>query len=182
WDPLDYEGTFLDDDASVFQADIEWLFSAKITFGCNPPKNDRFCPDNTVTRGQMAAFLSRALHLPDGPSAGFSDTGESIFADDIDKLAAAGITYGCHDGTRFCPDNPITREQMAAFLVRALGYSTQANDPFTDDDTSQFETDIEKLAAAQVTLGCNPPANTLFCPKQPVTRGQMAAFLHRALG
>lgn len=182
WDPLDYEGTFFDDDASVFQADIEWLFSANITFGCNPPKNDRFCPDNTVTRGQMAAFLSRALKLPAAPSAGFTDTGGSIFAAEIDKLAAAGITKGCHDGTRFCPDSPITREQMAAFLVRALGYSAQANDPFTDDDGSQFETEIEKLAAAKVTLGCNPPANTLFCPKQPVTRGQMAAFLHRALG
>ncbi|VAV92897.1 hypothetical protein MNBD_ACTINO02-2304 [hydrothermal vent metagenome] len=32
-----------------------------ITLGCNPPDNDRFCPDNVVTREQMAAFLQRAL-------------------------------------------------------------------------------------------------------------------------
>ncbi len=182
WDPLDYQGSFLDDDASVFQADIEWLFAANITFGCNPPKNDRFCPNNSVTRGQMAAFLTRALNLSAAPSAGFIDTTGHIFAADIDKLAAAGITRGCGDGTRFCPDSPVTREQMAAFLVRALSYTDQADNPFTDDDGSQFEIEIEKLAAAGVTLGCNPPANTLFCPKQSVTRGQMAAFLHRALG
>jgi hypothetical protein len=55
-------------------------------------------------------------------------------------------------------------------------------DPFWDDDGSVFEADIEALAAAGVTRGCNPPHNTRFCPEQPVTRGQMAAFLARALG
>ena len=45
-----------------------------------------------------------------------------------------------------------------------------------------FEADIEWLAAEGVTRGCNPPTNTLFCPEDPVTRAQMAAFLHRALG
>jgi len=182
WDPLVYNGTFFDDDTSVFEADIEWLFAEGLTFGCNPPKNDKFCVGNAVTRGQMAAFLSRAFHLPAAPSAGFTDTSGSIFKADIDRLAAAGITLGCGDGTRFCPDKPVTREQMAAFLVRALGYTDRLANPFSDDDGSVFESDIEKLAAAGVTIGCNPPANTLFCPKQAVTRGQMAAFLNRALG
>ncbi|RLE26461.1 MAG: hypothetical protein DRJ50_00860 [Actinobacteria bacterium] len=54
-------GTFTDDDTSIFEADIEWLASEGITRGCNPPTNDRFCPDNNVTRGQMAAFLVRAF-------------------------------------------------------------------------------------------------------------------------
>ena len=53
--------TFSDDDGSVFEADIEWLAAAGITRGCNPPANDRFCPNDAVTRGQMAAFLHRAL-------------------------------------------------------------------------------------------------------------------------
>jgi hypothetical protein len=44
-----------------------------------------------------------------------------------------------------------------------------------------FEADIERLAAAGITVGCNPPHNTRFCPDQPVTRQQMAAFLHRAV-
>lgn len=182
WDPLIYNGTFFDDDTSIFEGDIEWLFAEGITFGCNPPTNDKFCVGSAVTRGQMAAFLTRAFHLPAAPSAGFTDTSESIFADDIDRLAAAGITLGCGDGTRFCPDEPVTREQMAAFLVRGLGYKDRLVNPFSDDDGSVFEADIEKLAAAGVTVGCNPPTNTLFCPKQAVTRGQMAAFLHRANG
>ncbi len=44
-----------------------------------------------------------------------------------------------------------------------------------------FASDIARLAVAGVTRGCNPPANDRFCPEDPVTRGQMAAFLHRAL-
>lgn len=52
-------GTFTDDDNSIFEADIEWLAAAEITLGCNPPTNDNFCPDDPVTRGQMAAFMRR---------------------------------------------------------------------------------------------------------------------------
>lgn len=181
WDPLGYDGLFHDDDTSVFQADIEWLAASGITTGCNPPVSDQFCPLDSVTRGQMAAFLSRALSLPAAESAGFTDTADSIFVADIDKLAASGITRGCGDATRFCPDAPVTRAEMAAFLTRALDYVDQLDDPFVDDDGSIFEVDIERLAAARVTLGCNPPTNDQYCPNDPVTRGQMAAFLRRAL-
>jgi hypothetical protein len=72
---------------------------------------------------------------------------------------------------------------MAAFLVRALDLTD--DDPsidFIDDDGIVFEDNIEKLATAGVTKGCNPPANDRFCPHDFVTRGQMAAFLHRADG
>jgi hypothetical protein len=116
--------TFQDIDGSVFASDIEWLADANITRGCNPPTNDMFCPDGAVTRGQMAAFLVRALQLTD-------------------------------DG---------------------------GGNHFVDDDGSVFESDIAKLAAANITRGCNPPTNDMFCPNGAVTRGQMAAFLHRALG
>ena len=183
WEPLEFDGLFRDDDTSVFEADIEWLAEAGITLGCNPPENDRFCPNQSVTRGQMAAFLTRALSLPAAESAGFADTVDSEFAGDIDRLAAAEITFGCNaDGTLFCPQRPVSRDQMAAFLVRALGFTDRALDPFLDDDGSIFEPDIERLAAANVTRGCNPPTNDLYCPTNSVTRGEMAAFLRRALG
>jgi hypothetical protein len=52
---------------------------------------------------------------------------------------------------------------------------------FVDDDTSVFELDIDKLATAGVTVGCNPPVNDRFCPHAAVTRGEMAVFLYRAL-
>ncbi len=82
----------------------------------------------------------------------------------------------------FCPDDAVTRGQMAAFLVRALSLSDDGGgNGFVDDDGSIFEADIEWLAAAGITKGCNPPVNDMFCPDDAVTRGQMAAFIRRAL-
>ncbi len=168
---------------NVFAADITWLAAEGITRGCNPPVDDRFCPDDPVTRGQMAAFLVRALDLTNPGTVEFTDDNGSVFESAIEALGAAGITRGCNPPTndRFCPDAIVTRAEMAAFLTRALDLATRAGDPFSDDDGSIFEADIEKLAAAAVTRGCNPPADSLFCPNDPVSRGQMAAFLHRAL-
>jgi hypothetical protein len=72
---------------------------------------------------------------------------------------------------------------MAAFLVRANGYRAGiGSDLFDDDDTSVFESDIDRLATAGVTLGCNPPENSRYCPESPVTRAEMATFLTRSLG
>ena len=178
---------FNDEDGSVFEEDIEWLAFNGVTRGCNPPINTEFCPDAYVTRGQMAAFLVRALGLTERLVDPFIDDDDSIFQADIERLAAAGITKGCNPSagnTRFCPDARVTRSQMAAFLVRAMGYTDDGGgDLFIDDDDSVFEADIDKLGTAGVTKGCNPSeGNTRFCPDGYVTRGQMAAFLHRALG
>jgi hypothetical protein len=169
---------------TLFFDDIEWLADSGITRGCNPPLNDRFCPNDFVTRGQMAAFLVRALNLPVAAPGAFTDDDESVFEQDIEALATAGITKGCNPpaNDQFCPDSNVTREQMAAFLVRALDLPAGTPGAFTDDDGSIFEQDIEALATAGITKGCNPPANDLFCPGDAVTRGQMAAFLFRALG
>lgn len=177
-------GWFSDDNGHVFEFDIEWMADEGITRGCNPPTSDRYCPDSQVTRGQMAAFLVRALDLTDQLDDPFIDDDDSIFEADIERLAAAGITRGCNPpvNDRFCPDSKVTRGQMAAFLVRALGYLDDGGgDLFIDDDDSIFEGDIDKLGTAGVTKGCNPPVNDRYCPNSVVTRGQMAAFLHRAL-
>jgi hypothetical protein len=106
----------------LFHEDIEWAWTSGVTKGCNPPVNDRFCPDDSITRGQMAAFLNRALGFQAAPDQGLVDTEASEFADDIDAIYAAGITRGCNPpvNDRFCPDDPVTRGQMAAFLSRAL--------------------------------------------------------------
>jgi hypothetical protein len=105
----------------TFAVDIDKLATAGITKGCNAPANDRFCPNDLVTRGQMAAFLVRALELTATSSVSFSDVPSShTFAADINRLATAGITSGC-GGSRFCPGDVVTRGQMAAFLQRALG-------------------------------------------------------------
>ncbi|MEA3511447.1 MAG: hypothetical protein U9R51_08440 [Actinomycetota bacterium] len=183
WQPL--QGSFWDDERSVFTTDIEWMAAEGITKGCNPPVNDKYCPDGLVTRGQMAAFLVRALGLTERSIGVFTDDDGSVFEADIEKLATAGITKGCNPpiNDQFCPDSKVSRGQMAAFLVRALGYTDNGGgNVFVDDDDSIFEADIDRLGTAGVTKGCNPPVNDRYCPEAYVTRGQMAAFLHRALG
>lgn len=167
---------------NLFETDIEWLLTEDVTKGCNPPANTLFCPDEPVSREVMAAFLSRYLDLPATNEDFFTDDDGSIFEGDINRLAAAGITKGC-GGTSFCPTDIVDRGQMAAFLVRALGLTDDGGgDLFVDDDSSIFERDIDRLGTAGVTKGCNPPANTRYCPNDPVSRGAMAAFLHRADG
>jgi hypothetical protein len=174
---------FVDDNGSTFEGAIEKLAAAGITQGCNPPANTRFCPDRLVTRGMMAAFLVRGLNLDNGGGIDFVDDNGSTFEGAIEKLAAAGITQGCNPptNTRFCPDRLVTRGMMAAFLVRGLNLGNAVGIDFVDDNGSTFEGAIEKLAAAGITQGCNPPTNDRFCPDEYVTRGMMAAFLVRGL-
>ncbi len=180
-----HSGRFVDDDASVHEADIEAIAEAGITLGCNPPVNDRFCPEDSVTRGQMAAFLVRAFGFTDdGGGDLFVDDDASEFESEIDRLATAGITFGCNPpvNDRFCPEDSVTRGQMAAFLVRAFGFTDDGGgDLFVDDDASEFESEIDRLATAGITFGCNPPVNDRYCPDDPVTRAQMASFLVRAI-
>jgi len=181
-----FVGTFVDDGSSVFQPSIEWLAYEGITKGCNPPVNDRYCPVDQLTRGEMAAFLVRAMgYTDDGGGDLFVDDDGSVFEAAIDKLGTAGVTRGCNPpvNDRFCPDRRVTRGELAAFLVRAMGYTDDGGgNLFVDDDGSMFESSIDRLGAAGVTAGCNPPVNDRFCPDDYVTRGQVAAFLIRALG
>jgi hypothetical protein len=114
---------FTDTGGSVFKADIDALAKAGITKGCNPPANTRFCPGETVTRGQMAAFLDRAFGYSGGTGGDrFVDDDNSVFEDNIERIAAVGVTKGSNPpaNTRFCPHDPVTRQQMASFLWRAL--------------------------------------------------------------
>jgi hypothetical protein len=160
--------------SSTFANDIAWLYDQGLTDGCRPLL---FCTNDPVTRGQMAAFLARAMNLPATATDYFTDDDDGTFENDINKIAAAGITVGCAPSA-YCPDDPVRRDQMASFLVRALGYQAGAGaNLFDDDDGSVHEADIDRLATAGVTSGCGYRA---FCPDGLVTRGQMAAFLHRA--
>lgn len=169
-------GTFWDDDGNIHEAQIEAIAAAQITFGCGA---DLYCPDQSVTRGQMAAFLRRAFELPTATSDYFTDDQESEFEGDINALAQARITFGCALEA-FCPERPVTRGQMAAFLTRVLELPPGV-DRFVDDATSEFEADINSLANAGITVGCNQ-AGDRFCPDDLVKRDQMASFIARALG
>lgn len=185
WGTLDEEPepspAYTDIEGTTFEGDILWADAEGIAFGCNPPDNDRFCPKRPVTREEMAVFMTRALDLEPASKDYFTDDESSPFEDEINRMAEARITRGC-GGTKFCPDNTVDRGQMAAFLVRALGLTDDGGgDLFVDDDSSIFEGDIDRLGAAGITRGCNPPQNTRFCPTYAVERGAMMAFLHRAV-
>ncbi len=178
-------GTFSDDNGNIHEGNIEAIAARGITKGCNPPGNDLYCPGSSVTRGEMAAFLVRAMGLPAAATDFFSDDDGSVFEADINRLAAAGITKGCNPPANdlFCPYANVTRGQMAGFLVRTFGYDDNIGaNVFFDTVGSVFASDIDRLAAAGVTKGCNPPDNTRFCPDDDVERDQMATFLARAVG
>jgi hypothetical protein len=103
---------------------IKGLYNAGITTGCttSPPM---YCPESSVTRGQMAVFIERAmgnLSPTPSPSGMFADVppGHSFKAF-IEEFYNDGITAGCTTSPlMYCPDNPVTRGQMAVFIARAF--------------------------------------------------------------
>jgi subtilisin family serine protease len=171
---------FVDTGGTLFEDSIDWLADRNITQGCNPPFNHRYCPNNRVSRGEMAVFLAKAFHLPGSTTNFFDDDNGAFYEDAADSLAAAGLTVGC-GSRRYCGEEDIRRDEMAAMLARATQLPNSPRDFFIDDEGSVFENVINKIAAAGITLGCNPPTNNRYCPQQLVTRGQMAAFIRRSV-
>ncbi|MPZ53273.1 MAG: hypothetical protein GEU79_11165 [Acidimicrobiia bacterium] len=176
-------GRFLDDNGSVHEEDIDAIAERGITFGCNPPDNTLYCPEETVTREQMAGFLARAFDLEPTGDNPFEDTADSVFVEDIIAISEAGITIGCNppDNTLYCPEDTVTRGQMAGFLARAFDLEPTGDNPFEDTADSVFVEDITAISEAGITIGCNPPDNTRYCPGDDVTRAEMASFLIRGL-
>ena len=168
-------GSFTDDDGNVHEGMIEAIAAAGVTQGCVAGS---YCPGETVTRGQMATFISRALSLPAAGADLFDDDDGTTHEDAINALAAAGITEGCGDGG-FCPHNPVTRAQMASFLARALNLLEPTQDYFNDDNGNAHEDAINAMAESEITLGCG---GSSYCPDAAVPRDQMASFLGRGLG
>ena len=167
---------------------IERLYANDITGGCALTPL-QYCPEGTVTRAQMAVFLLRGIHTssyaPPGVDAGtgFGDVPPDYWsAAWIKQLAAEGITSGCGNGN-FCPEHPVTRAQMAVFLLRskygaaytppAVGASTGFGDVPPDYWSAAW---IKQLVTEGITTGCG---NGNYCPENPVTRAQMAVFLVR---
>ena len=120
--PSDVAPTFTDTISHWAEDWIEALKSDGITSGCGA---NIYCPENPVTRAQMAIFLLKAKHgssySPPAATGIFTDVPVGYWADKwIEQLAAEGITSGCAAGL-YCPDNSVTRAQMAVFLVKAFG-------------------------------------------------------------
>ena len=181
--------TFLDVTPSHWAWEyIEALAASGITSGCSTDPL-MYCPDNKVTRVQMAIFLMRGINGPGytpPPATGiFADVDPGHWtAPWIEAFYNLGITSGCSTGPlRYCPNNYITRTQMAVFLERVLHGSGYVPPPatgiFGDVDPGHWTAPwIEGLYADGVTLGCSATP-LLYCPNGLVSREEMAAFLTR---
>jgi hypothetical protein len=156
-----------------------------ITTGCSATD---YCPSATVTRGQMAVFIIRALYgdsftIPNVPYFTDVPAAHPLFSY-VQKLRELGITSGCSTNA-FCPDGNVTRGEMAVFLVRAkLASLHQDNFPFPQTayftDVPQnhiFYKFIQKLRELGITSGCGA---TTYCADSAVTRDQMATFIVRS--
>lgn len=167
-------------------AEIEAIYAAGITGGCSTsPFN--FCPNNPVTRAQLAVFLLRSIHgasytPPAATGTVFTDVPSNAFAASwIEQLVAEGITSGCGGGN-YCPNNTVTRSQIAVFLLRAK-YGSAYTPPaatgtvFTDVPSNAFAAAwVEELVSEGITSGCG---GGKYCPNSSVTRAQMAVLLQR---
>ncbi len=185
WACPDPGRAFVDTVGHAHAEHLETLAERGVLDGAECADN-RICPDDPIERWTVAVWIVRALEGPDPPAedgTAFEDVDAAAWwTPFVERLAVLGITRGCGtDPPRFCPDDSVTRAQMASFLVRAFPLDDAQSAGFTDIGDNTHQTDIDALAAAGITVGCStdPPR---FCPAQPVTRAQMATFLTRALG
>lgn len=161
---------------------IEAIFVAGITSGCGPGV---YCPTRSLSRAEMSVLLLLAEHgsayVPPAPTGSiFTDVPADHWAGAfIEALAAEGVTSGCGAGN-YCPDNPITRAELAVFLLAAkhgpgwtppVPTGTVFGDVSVDHWAAAY---IEALAAEGITTGCGAGN---YCPDSPVSRAEMAVFL-----
>ena len=158
--PPPSRGQFVDITDETDKRWAEALFDDGITKGCDAT---HYCPNDSVPREQMAAFIVRLFRGGDfarqGPSR-FEDVtgGHEQFAGYIEELADMGITKGC-DATHFCPSDMVPREQMAAFLMRAAHPGSQdgrGSGRYTDVPAdNQFSGRIEQAIDEGIMEPCD---------------------------
>ncbi|KXH84064.1 S-layer homology domain-containing protein [Sporosarcina sp. HYO08] len=160
-----------------FYEHMNYLFNEGIIQGYG---QDRFEPDQHVTRGQAALMIARALGLETrNRETQFTDvSSQNVASGAVHSATVAGIIQGYGDGT-FGPEKPVTRGDMAIFLARAFKLTKEEALPFTDVPmTSSAYASIRKAIAFGIVEGYS---DNTFKPNEYVTRKQFSAFLARAL-
>jgi hypothetical protein len=170
-----------------YNAAITAMAQKGITSGCG---SNGYCPQQAITRDQMAIFMVRAVFGGDNftysATPYFTDVTPTTFGFKwIQKLRELGITAGC-GATTYCPSQTVTRDQMAIFIERIrLGVSVAGSSStftypttplFTDIDTDFAFPWIQRLRQDNITSGCTA---TTYCPGTAVIRGDMAIFIMR---
>jgi M6 family metalloprotease-like protein len=178
---------------SPFYDYVSLMADYNITAGCSasPPL---YCPNAEVTREQMAVFivtaLNRALGTPltYNPAPYFEDMPPtSSFFPFVQRIRELNITAGCSvNPPLYCSGANITQGQMAVFMIAAwmqannlTTFSYPATPYFTDvPATHPFFRFIQKMQELGFWTGCSA---TQYCESAPVTRGQMAPMILRAI-
>lgn len=151
-----------------------------------------FHPAGTVTRGQMASFIARTLqaggHQLPAPGGQFRDIAGNTHETAIRQLAAAGIVLGVTP-ERYAPNEPVRRDQMASYLVRAANFAYEGDDlasgvvaAFPFSDVPEVNVHRANIAAAAELLGVTVGVSAdRYAPAAVTTRAQMATFVIRLL-
>ncbi|HEX4441257.1 MAG TPA: choice-of-anchor tandem repeat GloVer-containing protein [Thermoanaerobaculia bacterium] len=173
--------------ADIFHPYVEKLIRHHVSAGIG---GGLFGRSDPATRAQMAPLLLKGARgrafVPPACTGVFDDVPcPGTFADWIEELSAEGITSGCQQSPGlYCPSSPVTRAQLAVFLLKARNGSDYvppactgvfADVPCPDGFAVDW---IEDLYTSGIAAGCSA-APALYCPDDPVTRGQLAAFLVR---
>jgi hypothetical protein len=172
--------------SNPYYRSVETLLHSGVTAGCAA---GQYCPAGPATREQMAVFVLKAkegaAYTPPActVSAFFDVPASSPFCPYIRELFNRGVVSGCAPAL-YCPTNPVSREQVAVFLLRtldpALSPPACTTPMFADvPASSPFCRWIEELARRGITSGCG---GGNYCPTQPVSREQMAVFLTATFG
>jgi hypothetical protein len=177
---------------SLFYSFIETLLHHSVTGGCEP---GQYCPESPATRAQMAVFVLVAdeggSFAPPACVAGNEVFGDlpaaSSFCPWVEELSRRGVVDGCQASPPlYCPEDAVTRAQMAVFVLatREPGFTppdcVSGSEVFGDVPAGNvFCRWIEELSRRGVVSGCAPG---LYCPDDPVTRGQMGVFISGTFG
>ena len=169
---------------------IQSIWAYGVTWGCviATPLTG-YCPDKNITRGEMAAFMERAIHggtfNPGTPAITFADTTSHFARYYIEALKADGITSGCDKGTGiiYCPDAGITRAEVSVFLLRGRSWPVAHVPPastgkWLDVPATYWAVNwTDELGTTGISMGCEIPG--YFCPERAVIRSEMAVLVQR---
>ena len=144
---------------------------------------DAFAPEQTTTRAMIVSILARLEGVESAQAAGFADVNDEWYATAVNWAASVGVVNGYEDNT-FRPNQPITREQLAAILMNYSAYKGQDVSARADldnytDQPSAWATETMSWAVAEGLIS-GVTADQLQ-PQGNATRAQVAAILQRFL-
>ncbi len=144
---------------------------------------NEFAPEATTTRAMIVSILARLEGVTTAQAAGFADVNDEWYATAVNWAANVGVVNGYEDNT-FRPNQPITREQLAAILMNYAAYkgedvSARADLSAYTDQPSTWATDTMSWAVAEGLI--SGVTNDELRPQGNATRAQVAAILQRFL-